>query len=95
MSHKRDKPLFVVRKFLRPHPPEYQAANLPTLQSLDYVWGTVERETNESSYNTKGELKARITVVFTNLNREIVRKAWRRFRSCLEAKTEANDEFFE
>ena len=41
----------------------------------------------------KAELKARIMVAFTPLNKKIVEKAGRRFPSCLEPAVEANGDF--
>ena len=46
-------------------------------------------------YNTKDELKARVTAVFTNLNKEIDGKACRRFWSRLDALVEDSGDFFE
>ena len=59
-----------------------------------YVLDVVERETNKTLCNTKDKLKARITALFTNLNKEIIGKSCRRFQSCLEAIVEANHNFF-
>ena len=59
-----------------------------------YVLGTVEWETNKTLYNTKDELKVRVKAAFINLN-NIIEKTYRRFRSCLEAIVETNDDFFE
>ena len=64
--------------------------------SLDYyVWGTVERETNKTPCNAKDGLTARMTGAFTNLKKETVRKACRRFQSHLKTMIEANGDFFE
>ena len=51
-----------------------------------------ERPT-KTSCNTKDELKARITTAFTNLNKETVGKAGKRFRSRLELAVEGNGDF--
>ena len=49
---------------------------------------------NKSLHKTKVELKVRITETLTNLNKESVGKTCQRFRSHLEAKFEANRDFF-
>ena len=43
----------------------------------------------------KDELKARITAVFTSLNKDTIEKVRKRFRSRLEAVIETNGDFFE
>ena len=53
-----------------------------------------KKKKKKTPCNTKGELKARITAEFTNLNNETVGKVCRRFRSRLEAVVEANGDFF-
>ena len=63
--------------------------NPPWLLSV----GVVEQETNKILRNTKDELKARITATFSNLNTETVRKAFKRFRSRLEALVDESGEF--
>ena len=61
---------------------------------LDYcVWSAVEREINKTPGNIKDKLKARLTAIFTNLNKT-VGKACRRFWSRLEAVVKANGNFF-
>ena len=45
--------------------------------------------------DTKDKLKAKITTEFTNLNKEIVRKAYRTFESWLEGMVEDNGNLFE
>ena len=71
--------------------PNIWPPNSPDWSSLDYyVYGTVERETNKAPCNTKDELKTRIMAAFTDLNKEIDRKACRRVWSRLEAGVEAN-----
>ena len=62
---------------------------------LIFVSDTVERATMKTLCNTKDELKARIMADFTNLNKENVRKACRKFRSRLEAVVEANNNLVE
>ena len=70
--------------------------NSSDCNTLDYyVWDMVERETNKTLYNTKDQLKTRITAAFTNLNKKTVGKACRRLRSRLEAVIKAYGDFFE
>ena len=60
---------------------------------FDYnVWSTVERD-KITQRNTSEELKARITAVFTNLNKGTFGNACMRTRGHLEALMEANCEF--
>ena len=58
-----------------------------------YDSGTVKGETSKNLCNTKDELKARITAEFINLNKIIIKKAYRRFQSHLKAVVEANNFF--
>ena len=60
----------------------------------NFVWYAVEWEPNKTSYNTKGELKARIAA-FINLNKETAEKVCRRFQSHLEDVVEANGDFLD
>ena len=70
--------------------------NLTNCYFLEYyVWGAVELETNKTFFNTKEEPKAKIMAEFTNLNKETIGKAGRRFRCRLENVVEANGNFFE
>ena len=76
--------------------PNMWPPNSPDCNPLDYyVWGAVERETNKTPCNTQEELEARITAAFSNLNKEMVGKACKRFQSRLEAVVKANGNFFE
>ena len=69
---------------------------LSTQIAISFImWGAVEQETIKTSCNTKDELKARTTEAFTNLNEETVRKACKRFQSCLQVMVEANINSFE
>ncbi|XP_041763231.1 uncharacterized protein LOC121603030 [Anopheles merus] len=53
---------------------------------MDYfVWGTVERDTNRASCNTKAELVARIKAVFAAIPRDMVVRACARFRKRVQA----------
>ena len=80
--------LFVITKV---QPPDSADCYIPD----HYLCGVVERETIKTPYNTKDKLKANITAVVTSLNKEMVGKTYRRFRSRLEAMFEANGDFFE
>ena len=55
------------------------------------VWATVDRENKEILYNSKNEL----LTAFTNLKKETVGKASRRFWSLLETVVEASGNIFE
>ena len=60
--------------------PNIWLPNSPDWNSLDYhVRDMVERQNNKILYNSKDELKAMIMAAFTNLNKETVGKAYRRF----------------
>ena len=64
--------------------------------SLDYYgWWTVEQETNKTPFNTKYELKEKIMALFTNLNKETIGEACRRFQNRQEAVVESSGDFFE
>ena len=84
------------KKFLRPDQPEHLAANTPRLPSpwLFYV-DAVKQEINKIPCNIKDKLKAKITIAFTNLKKETVGKASRRFRSRLKAGIKVSGDFFE
>ena len=60
-----------------------------------YVYGTVDRGINITLCIINNELKARITIAFTNLNKETIEKASRRYWSRLETVIETNGDFFE
>ena len=54
--------------------PDIWPSNYPDSYTLDYnASGAREQEANKILYNTKEELKSRITSAFPNLNKEIVR----------------------
>uniref|UniRef100_A0A182PTF3 Uncharacterized protein n=1 Tax=Anopheles epiroticus TaxID=199890 RepID=A0A182PTF3_9DIPT len=57
---------------------------------MDYfVWGTVGRDTNRASCNTKAELVARIKAVFAAIPRDMVVRACARFRKRVQAAIDA------
>ena len=59
-----------------------------------YYEYTSDWETNKTLCDTKDKLETIITPEFTNLNKETVGKAYRRFRIRLEAMVETNGDFF-
>ena len=64
----------------------------PDLNPLDYfVWSIVEEEVNEYPHKTKDSLKAVIVWVMSNMNKELLIKAWSRFRPRIEAVFDASD----
>jgi hypothetical protein len=61
---------------------------------LDYfMWSEVEREVNKHPHNTLASLNAKILVVMTKIDREVVIPACKRVQPRIEAVVEANDEF--
>lgn len=68
----------------------------PDLNPLDYyVWGVLERETNEHSHNTIHSLKAAITRAMSNINKNHLIRACQRFRKRIEAVIEAKGGYIE
>ena len=61
---------------------KFQFLNRVSLIILYNVCSVAERETHKTPCNTKDKLKAKITAVFTSLNKQTVRKVCR-FLSCL------------
>ena len=93
MPHKQKNLVLDVRKFLQPHHPKHLPDSqiaIPKITMCGWGW-----ENNKLLYNTKDELKERITAAFTNLNKETIGKACRRFWSHLEAGIKSNDNFFD
>ncbi len=65
--------------------------NSPEYKPLDYfMWCEFEREVNKQPHNTQASLKAKISEVMTNIDREIVILTCQRFWSQIEATVEAN-----
>jgi hypothetical protein len=61
---------------------------------LDYfMLSKVEREVNKQPYNTLASLKAMISDVMANLDREVVIHVCKKFRSWIEADMEATGVF--
>ncbi|CAB3226072.1 unnamed protein product [Arctia plantaginis] len=68
----------------------------PDLNPLDfYVWGVVERDTSKHPHNTLESLKATITRVMTQMNKDHLLRACRRFRQRIEAVIAAEGDFIE
>ncbi len=63
----------------------------PEYKTLDYfMWCEFEREVNKQPHNTQASLKAKISEVMTNNEREIVILTCQRFWSQIEAIVEAS-----
>jgi len=63
----------------------------PEYKPLDYfMWCEFEREVNKQPHNTQASLKAKISEVMTNIEREIVILTCQRFWSQIEAIVEAS-----
>jgi hypothetical protein len=54
------------------------------------MWCEFEREVNKQPHNTQASLKAKISEVMTNIDREIVILTCQRFWSQIEAIVEAS-----
>jgi hypothetical protein len=57
------------------------------------MWSEVEREVNKQPHNTLASLKAMISDVMANLDREGVIHVYKKFRSWIEADMEATGVF--
>lgn len=76
--------------------PDVWPPSSPDLNPMDYyMWGVVERETNKHPHNNLDSLRQSITDVMTNMDRNQVTKACRRFRSRIEAVVDANGGFID
>jgi hypothetical protein len=63
----------------------------PDYKPLDYfMWSEVEREVNKQPHNTLASLKAKISEIRTNIEREIVNLLCQRFWYQIEAVVEAS-----
>ena len=72
---KKENPVWLWENFCDHITPKIWTLNSPDCNPLDnYVWATVEWETNKTPYNTKYELRARIISSFTSLNNDTVLK---------------------
>ena len=60
-----------------------------------YTCGAIEWEINKTICNTRDEMKALVTVAFISSNLKIIGKAWKGFRSWLEAVIEVLGGFSE
>jgi len=62
--------------------------------SLDYfIWYEVNTEVNKCPHGTLASLKANISVITTELDREVVNHACKKFQSWIEAFMEATGIF--
>jgi hypothetical protein len=62
------------------------ASQLTRLQPFDYfMWSIVEREVNKCPHITLASLKDKISDVMTNLDREVVIQACKKFWYCIGA----------
>ncbi len=60
-----------------------------------YVWGVVERESNKRAHPNMDSLRQAIITAVTNLNKDYLVNACRRFRARLEAVIAAEGNWFE
>ena len=78
------------------HSKEMWPPSSPDCYSLDYfIWSVVEREVNNYPHNTLASLKVKISEVMTNIDREVVTRACKKFRPRIEAVVEASGGFIE
>lgn len=76
--------------------PDLWPPNSPDCNPLDYyLWGVVERLTNKTACNTKGELIRRICQAFRTLPADTVKIACSRFRNRVESVINAEGGFIE
>ncbi|CAK9797813.1 hypothetical protein ANTPLA_LOCUS1351 [Anthophora plagiata] len=69
---------------------------IPHCNVLDYyLWDVVERITNKSASNNKGELKNRICQAHQDLSSEVMKSACSRFQGCSEVVINAKGGFIE
>ena len=63
---------------------------------IDYhVWGTVEQEISKTLFNSKNELKVKITEAFTNVNRETAGRTCRIFWNHQDTVFKVKRDYFE
>ncbi|XP_011707025.1 PREDICTED: uncharacterized protein LOC105462195 [Wasmannia auropunctata] len=75
---------------------EFWPPNSPDLNPLDfYVWDVVERVTNKSRHPNVASLRAAIETAFTDMDRDILKRACARFRPRMEAVIQANGGYIE
>ena len=96
MPHQQENPVLPVRKFWQLHHPKRYGCLTPQIAiPLIIMCGVQLSENLKKLCDTKDELKERIMAAFSSLNKETIRKACRKFQSCLVAMGEASDDFFE
>jgi hypothetical protein len=59
------------------------------------MWSVVEREVNKQPHNTMASLRAKISEVMADMDREVVIHPCKKFRSRIEATVEARGGFIE
>jgi hypothetical protein len=68
----------------------------PGCNPLDYfMWSVVDREANKQPYNTLASLKAKISEVMADKDKEVVKHPCKKFRSRIEDIVEASGDFIE
>ena len=78
-------------EFIRP---EQWPPNSPDLNPLDFfVWGAVERVSNEQPRPTKADLKAAIVAAFNGLETETIARACSRFRTRADKVMKAGGQY--
>lgn len=76
--------------------PDLWPPNSPDCNPLDYyLWGAVERITNKTACNNKGELIRRLCQAFQALPADVVKISCSRFRSRVESVINADGGFIE
>ena len=90
----------VTQAWLRENLPEFWEKEVwppcsPDCNPLDYfVWSVCERDVNKQPHPSLDSLRQKITDVMGNLNRNMLAKACKRFRSRIEAVIESDGDFF-
>jgi hypothetical protein len=59
------------------------------------MWSEVEREVNKQPHNTLTSLRAKISEIMTEMEREVVIHPYKTFLSRIEAIVEASGDFIE
>jgi transposase len=90
----------VTQSWLRENLPEFWEKEVwppcsPDCNPLDYfVWSVCERDVNKQPHPSLDSLRQKIIDVMGNLNRNMLAKACKRFRSRIEAVIESDGDFF-
>ena len=94
MPHMQENLELAMRKFLWSHHPLISGHLTPQI-AVSLIIMCKAWLSERLLCSAKDELKARIIVAFTNLNKETIGKSCRRFQSCLEAMVETNSNSFD